>query len=164
MKNNNKRGFTLIELLIVIGIIAILAAAVIVAINPGQQFAQARNATRWNHINSLNNSIFSFSVDNQGQFPDCLVGEDGTDRAVVDDADYEKLATDPTWYYLDVCFGDEQGRVSSDGYDSDHDEIGSYMSDMPADPQDGHYYIGRVDNNDLIITSTATEFNLEDAQ
>jgi prepilin-type N-terminal cleavage/methylation domain-containing protein len=66
MKN---KAFTLIELLIVIGIIAILAAAVIIAINPGQQFAQARNSTRENHANSLSNALLSYSIGNQGNFP-----------------------------------------------------------------------------------------------
>ncbi|MDD4062560.1 MAG: FISUMP domain-containing protein [Candidatus Pacebacteria bacterium] len=65
MKNIQK-GFTLIELLIVIGIIAILAAAIIIAINPGAQFAQARDATRQGHINSLNKAILSYMVSNYG--------------------------------------------------------------------------------------------------
>ncbi len=63
------KGFTLIELLIVIGIIAILAAAVIIAINPGTQFTQARNSTRENHANSLSNALLSYSISNQGNFP-----------------------------------------------------------------------------------------------
>ncbi len=63
MKN---KGFTLIELLIVIGIIAILAAAVIIAINPGQQFAQARDATRKSHVNSIKKAILSYQIDNLG--------------------------------------------------------------------------------------------------
>ena len=62
----NKKGFTLIELLIVIGIIAILASAVIVAINPGQQFAAARDATRNSHINTLYNGFLSYQHDNLG--------------------------------------------------------------------------------------------------
>jgi prepilin-type N-terminal cleavage/methylation domain-containing protein len=71
MKNNKQRGFTLIELLIVIGIIAILAAAVIIAINPGQQFKQARNATRWSHMNSVANAVYSYVIASGGSYPDC---------------------------------------------------------------------------------------------
>ena len=63
------RGFTLLELLVVIGIIGILAAIVIVAINPGRQFAQARNAQRWNDVNALLNAIHQYAVDNQGLVP-----------------------------------------------------------------------------------------------
>ncbi|MDQ5951176.1 MAG: hypothetical protein QG639_453, partial [Patescibacteria group bacterium] len=39
----SKHGFTLIELLVVIGILAVLLAITLVAINPARQFAQANN-------------------------------------------------------------------------------------------------------------------------
>ncbi len=71
MKKKKQKGFTLIELLIVIGIIAILAAAVIIAINPGQQFKQARNATRWSHMNSVVNATYSYVISSGGSFPAC---------------------------------------------------------------------------------------------
>ncbi len=64
----NNRAFTLIELLIVIGIIAILAAAIIVAISPGQQLAQARNTTRRNHINSLQTALYAHYLD-ENEYP-----------------------------------------------------------------------------------------------
>ncbi len=63
MKN---KGFTLIELLIVIGVIAILATAVIVIINPQRQFSQARDATRESHLTTLYSSLMSYKVDNLG--------------------------------------------------------------------------------------------------
>lgn len=68
MMHKNK-GFTLIEILVVIGIIAILAAVVIIAINPARQFAQARNSQRSSNVNAILNAIGQRIADNKGLFP-----------------------------------------------------------------------------------------------
>ncbi len=65
-KINKNKGFTLIEILVVIGIIAILAAIVIIAINPARQFAQARNTQRESSVNTLLNAIGQNLADNKG--------------------------------------------------------------------------------------------------
>lgn len=61
-------GFTLIEILIVIGLIAILAAVVLVAVNPARQFAQARNSQRVSNVNAILNAVGARIADNRGEF------------------------------------------------------------------------------------------------
>lgn len=65
---NKKSGFTLIEILVVIGLIAILAAIVLIAINPARQFAQGRNAQRTSNVNAILNAIGQDIADNKGLF------------------------------------------------------------------------------------------------
>src|SRR6185369_1400042 len=67
------KGFTLIEILVVIGIIAILATIVIIAINPARQFAQARNTQRESNVETILNAIGQNLADNKGIFT-CSTG------------------------------------------------------------------------------------------
>lgn len=53
----SKKAFTLIEILLVIGIIVILAGAIIVAINPGRQLARTRDTQRINALNQYLSAI-----------------------------------------------------------------------------------------------------------
>jgi type IV pilus assembly protein PilA len=65
----HKKGFTLIEMLVVLGIIAILAAIVLVAVNPGRQFASARDTQRRSDLYSITSAVYQYAVENNGNTP-----------------------------------------------------------------------------------------------
>jgi type IV pilus assembly protein PilA len=64
----SRRGFTLIEILVVIGIIAVLAAVVLVAINPARQFKLARDSQRVSNITAILNAVGQNMAEHKGVF------------------------------------------------------------------------------------------------
>lgn len=80
------KGFTLIELLVVIGILAVLLAITLIAINPSRQFAQANNTQRSSDVNAILNAVNQYMADNKGALPPGLVVGDANKAVATDDA------------------------------------------------------------------------------
>lgn len=60
---NLKKGFTLLEILLVVGIIAVLSAIVILAINPNKMLASARNTQRSSDLREINSALIQYYID-----------------------------------------------------------------------------------------------------
>lgn len=64
-----KKGFTLIELIIVIAIIALLAAATFVAVNPARRVGNAQDATRYQDLMAIADAYQTYLADNNSVLP-----------------------------------------------------------------------------------------------
>jgi type IV pilus assembly protein PilA len=112
----NQKGFTLIEILVVIGILAILLAIVLIAINPQQQFKQANDTQRRSDVNAILNAVSSYAAQNKGKLPTGA----GTEAISLTDA--QTMTSD---------------LVAADEIDLCDALVPTYIADLPLDPTNG---------------------------
>lgn len=63
------KGFTLMEILLVIGLLAVLAVVVFVALDPAKRFQDTRNARRTTDIQNILSAVHTYVNDTKGTFP-----------------------------------------------------------------------------------------------
>jgi prepilin-type N-terminal cleavage/methylation domain-containing protein len=141
LKSN--RGFTLIEILVVIGIIAVLAAIVIIAINPARQFAQARDTQRQSNVDTILNAIGQKLADSKGVFaggtPACpaltatTLYEIGTGAVPTAPATamIDLSCLTPTYIPSVIPTDPVGGSAANTGYDVVVDALGRYTISAP---------------------------------
>ncbi|KKQ36610.1 MAG: hypothetical protein US54_C0062G0005 [Candidatus Roizmanbacteria bacterium GW2011_GWA2_37_7] len=107
----NRKGFTLIELLVVIGILAVLLAITLIAVNPGQNLEDADDTKRRSDVNAILNAVNQYMVDNNGDAPTNV----------------------PTGLANAAIIGDGAGQV-----DICADIIPTYIAAVPQDPDNNN--------------------------
>ena len=136
--NKKQKGFTLLEVLLVVAAIGILAGIVIIALNPGKQLGETRNAQRRSDVNTILNAVYQYAIDNSGNLPsgiDAVTGSAQVLGTAASGADTTCTATTTVAAAVDMS----------------GDLVATYIVGIPIDPQTGtsantDYYINQDAN------------------
>jgi prepilin-type N-terminal cleavage/methylation domain-containing protein len=135
MTTKQNKGFTLLEILLVIAAIGILAAIVLVAINPNRQIAQARNTVRQADINTIQKAVEQYLIE-KGSYPNGITNT-----------------------YREICNtgsnNNTQGTVSNECIDL-RELVPDYIASIPVNPStsthSGYYaWINDINNKVAVL-------------
>jgi prepilin-type N-terminal cleavage/methylation domain-containing protein len=138
-KQIKHKGFTLLEILLVTGIIGILTAIVIIAINPGRSLAKARDVQRKVGITEINKGLEQYYIDNN-RYPTSINGSIGSLQSI-------------------CVTGDS---ATSTGFDCGTSVdlsmlVPTYLPSIPADPTGVGYKVGFNSSRRIMLVADLTE-------
>ena len=135
MKAKRYEAFSLIEILVVVALIIILATITIVAINPGKNFRDTRNAQRSSDVNAILSAVTQYTTDGK-TLPDEIVAG--------------IVACDPEDWREGSAIGIGEDRVDLTFLtEEDNDYIVAIPTDPNATPPDAE---GKYDSGYVICT------------
>ena len=143
-----KRGFTLIELLVVIGILAILLAITLIAINPARQFGQANDTNRRSAVTQILNAIGQYAASNSGQLPGDVTALAGAAPKVLDSVNFPNLCAQLVPTYLPALPADPSANNQA-GIDA-----AACGAAWTTAGTTSAYAIGRDANNRITVSAT----------
>ena len=147
-ERRESKGFTLIELLVVIGILAVLLAITLIAINPARQFSQANNTTRQSDVTTILNAVTQYATDNKGTLP---AGIDTTVRAISND---ETIVN-----RVDLCSSVVTQYIAALPVDP-LTANGTAVTDCIATYNTNYTIVQSATNNRLTVTAPAAELGV----
>jgi len=138
----NQKGFTLIELLVVIGILAILLAITLIAINPARQFGQANDTKRRSDINAILNAVGQYTASNTGNLPTELQSASSS-ATEIDHTHFPNLCSDLVPNYIPALPMDPTLPSNQAG-----------VSDCTSTTWDTGYQIAKDANNRITVSAS----------
>ena len=141
-----KSGFTLLEILLVVAAIGILAGIVILALNPGKQLAETRNAQRQADVNTILNAVYQYAIDNDGTIPSTIP----TGTSCSGSTSTQEIC------HTTTCTGLVDLAVLTD--------LETYLVDIPTDPQGAStngagYHILQSSNDRVTVCAPDAELS-----
>lgn len=143
-------GFTLIEILVVVGLIAILAAITIVAINPARNFRQTRDTQRSSDISAILNAITQYTSE-EGNTLDSLVTATGFTGTLASCTDQPSTTSTPIGNNVAVA---DQGTLID--LSAVLVTVGDYIVAIPEDPNGATDTAGGSRNTGYAMCTTST--------
>lgn len=148
-QNKLTQGFTLIELLVVIGILAILLAITLIAINPAKQFGQANDTKRRSDTTSILNAVDQYAASNTGNLPTDISGMASSSAIELNNTNFPTLCSQLVTSYISALPVDPSvvSNTSPNG--------SAGISSCSTTPWDTGYQISKDSSNRITVSASS---------